>query len=244
MPSQLWQWTRDFGAPQEDMDAWRNFDAERDLSRILPQPIMFENDGTAACRAEWIFSGSSDKQDSIYFFIGTFIGGGIILNGSVFRGCHGNAGGFGPLRVPVEPGGTRLIDHASLIVLRRMIDDHGLRAFSELCESDDWASMEPVLSEWIERASRGLAHAVVSSAAVIDFNDVVIDGSFPPNIRKRIVERVDTQLRELDLQGIHRPAISAGHFGENARALGAASMHISSRFMIDHSQDHASRISA
>jgi predicted NBD/HSP70 family sugar kinase len=136
--------------------------------------------------------------------------------------------------VPVEPGGTRLIDHASLIVLSRMINEQGGQSFNNLCEQDDWSEMEPALSDWIERAARSLAHAVISSAAVIDFNDVVIDGAFPPSIRARIVESVDAQLRRLDLQGIHRPAISAGKFGKDARALGAASMHISSRFMIAH----------
>jgi predicted NBD/HSP70 family sugar kinase len=243
MPSQLWQWTRDFDAPQDDMDAWRDFDAQRDLSKVLPHPVLVENDGTAACRAEWVFAGNSDMQDSIYFFIGTFIGGGIILNGSVFRGCHGNAGGFGPLRVPVEPGGTRLIDHASLIVLGRMVGSQGGQSFDDLRRTDDWSAMEPALSEWIERAARSLAHAVISSAAVIDFRQVVIDGSLPPDVRTRVVDRVNIQLRDLDLQGIQRPVISAGHFGANARALGAASMHISSRFMIDHSQDQARRVS-
>ena len=58
--------------------------------------------------------------------MGTFIGGGVVLNGSVFPGRRGNAGGFGPMRVPDMVGGDRLIDHASLIVLERGLASAGI----------------------------------------------------------------------------------------------------------------------
>jgi len=235
MPSQLWHWTGDFDASQQEMDTWRGFDAQDQLSSVLPTPILVENDGTAACRAEWMFGKLSEKNDGIYFFVGTFIGGGIILNGSIFRGCRGNSGGFGPLRIPDEPGGTRLIDHASLVVLDRMLEEQDMHGLNTGSTEGDWSALEPVLSNWIKRASRSLAHAIVSSAAVIDFEHVVIDGSFPPQIRTRLVEAVDACLDQLDLQGIIRPSLWNGSFGSSARALGAASIHISAKFMIDKS---------
>jgi predicted NBD/HSP70 family sugar kinase len=240
MPSLLWQWTSDFDASQHEMDAWKGFDAVADLKACLPGQIVVENDGTAACRAEWVFSVQPDRKDSIYFFIGTFIGGGVILNGSVFRGCRGNAGGFGPLRVPDEPGGTRLIDHASLIVLERMLREWGAQGHArpepearDPEQVEDWTKLEPVLSMWIDRAARSLAHAIVSSAAVIDFEDVIIDGSMPASVRARLVHAVDNCLNSLDLQGIIRPLVQPGSLGSAARSLGAASLQISSRFMIE-----------
>ncbi|NBB98408.1 MAG: ROK family protein [Alphaproteobacteria bacterium] len=236
MPTGLWEWLDGFDAVRSEMDAWRDFNAPQDLADLLPGPISVENDATAACWAEWAFGDQTQKPDSIYFFIGTFVGGGIVLNGRVFRGCHGNAGGFGPVRVPDQPGGSRLIDHASLIVLERMLRAAGRRTNLADLPAENWSSLEPVLSDWIKRVSIGLAHAIISSAAVIDFAEVIIDGPFPANLRDRLCTEVDAQLDRMDLQGIMRPRLAPGSFGSVARALGAAATHISQRYMVDNPQ--------
>jgi predicted NBD/HSP70 family sugar kinase len=232
MPSELWHWTGEFGAPEAEMDAWRGFDVRDALGGLLPGPLSVENDGTAACRAEVVFGPDTGRQDVIHFFVGTFIGGGIVLNGGVFTGRQGNSGGFGPLRVPDEPGGTRLVDHASLAVLERLLAERG-QAPGRLDGSDDWSGLEPVLSEWIARAARSLAHAIVSTLAVIDFEAVVIDGALPAPVRDRLVREVGARLDGLDLQGVSRPALGPGHLGDAARVLGAAAYWISAEYMID-----------
>ena len=86
---------------------------------------------------------------------------------------------------------------------------------------------------WISRAGRSLAHAIISALAVIDFQAVVIDGAFPPSIRNRLVGEVERQLDRLDMQGVIRPDIRPGHFGNIARALGAAAFQVSTEYMID-----------
>lgn len=234
MPFELWSWAADFDAPQQEMDSWRRFDPVADFKEIVPWPITVENDGNAACRAELVFGPPVAAQDLVYFFVGSFIGGGVVLNGSVFPGRSGNSGGFGPLRVPDEPGGDRLVDHASLVVLERMVSEHGGDPSRDLPpEADDWARVESQVQPWISRAGRSLAHAVISSLAVIDFQAVVIDGAFPPAIRNRLVAEVGRQLDRLDMQGVTRPEIRPGHFGGIARALGAAAFQISTEYMID-----------
>ena len=55
MPFELWHWTDDFDAPAEEMQAWKEFDAKRDLGKLVPWDIVVENDATAACRAEVTF---------------------------------------------------------------------------------------------------------------------------------------------------------------------------------------------
>ncbi|MHA7880770.1 MAG: ROK family protein [Saccharospirillum sp.] len=234
MPFELWSWTEDFDAPSDEMQSWRNYDLKHALSQRMPWPITIENDGTAACRAERIFGPANDAQDLVYFFVGTFIGGGIVLNGSVYPGRRGSAGGFGPLRVPDEPGGDRLVDHASLVVLEHLIQQSrpgfDVNIYSDQC---NWPALEPELSEWLHRSGRSLAHAVISALAVIDFETVVIDGAFPALIRERLVREVNDQMDQLDQQGIVRPAIIAGHFGTLARAIGAAAYQISTEYMID-----------
>ena len=238
MPSELWSWTEEFGAQRAAMDAWRDFDVAAALYEILPVPISIENDATAACRAELVLGPYRAQQDIIYFFIGTFIGGGIILNGSVYPGRRGNSGGFGPLRVPNEPGGDRLVDHASLAVLEKLVAQQGQDPGLVQDISGDWSALDPALSAWVARTARSLAHAIVSTLAVIDFESVVIDGAIPPACRARIVQDVNAELGKLDLQGVARPQIAAGHLGSAARALGGAAYRISTEAMIDPNSAH------
>jgi len=237
MPYRLWEWTDDFAAPRTEMQAWRDFDPEV-FAGILPAPIFVENDGTAACRAEWVFGKGPELKDAVYFFVGFFIGGGVILDGAIFRGFRGNAGGFGPMRIPDEPGGARLFDHASLIVLEKMLNEQGIDCEDLFTTTTDWSHFEPTLSAWISRAARSMAQALISAAAVIDFEDVVVDGFIPEEVRSRLVDEIKTALLALDLQGIYPPAIRAGSHGNVARALGAASIHISTKYMMDNTFHH------
>ncbi|MBB4123205.1 ROK family transcriptional regulator [Martelella radicis] len=233
MPSELWHWRDVFDAPREEMGAWQDLDIKGMLNGFVPGPVTCENDGTAACRCELVFGPQNHRQDFIYFFAGTFIGGGIVLNGSVFTGRRGNSGGLGPLRIPDEPGGHRLIDHASLAVLERQITKAGGDPNALYVENPDWDQFEPLVGDWIARAGRSLGHAIVSTLAIIDFEAVIIDGAFPDAVRARLVGEVRRQMDQLDLQGVYRPEIGPGHFGSVARALGAAAHCISTDYMID-----------
>lgn len=82
--------------------------------------------------------------------------------------------------VQLQASHTRLVDHASLFVLRQMLARQGKTREAMLAPPVDWAGLEPILSDWILRSVRSLAHAIVSASAVIDVEEVIIDGAFPP----------------------------------------------------------------
>jgi len=82
-----------------------------------------------------------------------------------------------------------------------------------------------MLSDWILRRARSLANAVVSASAVIEFEEVIIDGAFPPDVRSRMARLLDSRLGQLDKGGIAYPKITQGSFG-------AAAIHINARYMV------------
>lgn len=233
IPTELWSWAREMAAPQNEMDAWRDFDIAASLSRLGPWQVYVENDGTAACRAELTFGAHHAVHDIVYFFVGTLIGGGVVLDSEVFTGRTGNAGGFGPLRVPDgTPGKDRLMDHASIYVLEEMIEAAGGNRYAVWTDPAAWADYPEQVDAWIAETARGLAHGAVSSLAVIDFEAVVIDGAFPEWIRDRLIADVDALLGDMDLQGIKRPALAAGKWGNIARAVGAAVLPMAAEYSI------------
>ena len=233
-PFELWNWAEEVGAPAGAMDAWRSFDLQAEASARLPYPVFLQNDAASACGAELVFGLGPSYPDFVYFFIGSFIGGGIVLNGSLFVGRTGTAGAIGPLPVRVRGGETRqLLDIASIFVLENMLREQGLDPEPLWYSAEDWIDFGEPLERWITDAAAALAQAIVAAASIIDFSAAVIDGGFPDWVRARLVAATVREVNKLDLQGIIRPDILAGQVGAQARAIGGASLPIFSRYLID-----------
>jgi predicted NBD/HSP70 family sugar kinase len=234
MPFELWNWADEVGAPAHEMDAWRAIDVRAAVASSSPWPVYLQNDASAACSAELVFGEHGHLRDFVYFYVGTFAGGGVVLNGSLYTGRTGNAGALGSM--PVPAGGRiseQLIDQASLVVLERTLRAKGIDP-SILSDVDgDWSEISDEVEAWMEVAARGLAYAIVAAASVIDFEAALIDGSVPPTIRRTLVEKVGHEIGRIDLQGIQAPHLETGTIGSISRALGAASLPLFDRYLID-----------
>ena len=85
----------------------------------------------------------------------------------------------------------------------------------------------------MEDAAAGLAHAILSACAVMDFEAVLIDGWMPESLRAELVVRTEAALSGMNLAGVAVPEIRPGTVGPDARALGAASLPLYERFLAD-----------
>lgn len=234
MPFQLWSWVKDIGAPQSEMDAWRVRDIQAELAALSGLPVYVQNDATSACGAELIFGTGDRPRDFLYVYFGYFIGGGLVLNGQLFLGRGGNAAGLGPLPVPGSDGGMhRLFDEASMSVLADALNRAGHPSDFLWETPDHWTLPQPILDDWIRKAAEGLALAALTTAALLEIEAVLIDGWMPVEVRSDVVRRTESALHRLDLSGISAPAIREGSVGSEARALGAAAIPLSQRYLID-----------
>jgi predicted NBD/HSP70 family sugar kinase len=233
IPFELWNWPRQTGAPAAEMDKWRDVNLQAALAAQTGLPVFLQNDATAACGAELLFGRQGVSCDFIYFYVGTFIGGGVVLNGGLYAGRSGNAGAIGPMPVSDERGNiVQIIELTSIILLERMLVAAGIDPSPLWDSPGDWPDFGPSVEEWIETVGFGLAQAIVASVSVIDFDMAVIDGSLPAAIRARIVEATQRQIARLDLQGVRLPAIEEGRVGVDARMRGAASLPLVNRFLL------------
>jgi predicted NBD/HSP70 family sugar kinase len=233
-PYDLWDWHEAIGAPKGALDAWRDVDYAAEVAGFSALPVFLDNDGTAACRAEHVYGRGREFRDFAYVFIGSFIGGGVVLNHSVFEGAFGNAGGFGSLLVRGPDGADRqLIDTASLFLLEEALVRAGMPTDRLWAQPQDWSGFAGPLDDWIAQTARQLARAAVTVCAVIDFEAVLIDGAFPPDVRARLVEATRREVGGLDTRGLSPMRIEEGRVGGNARALGAACSPIFSRYFLN-----------
>jgi predicted NBD/HSP70 family sugar kinase len=233
-PFELWSWAEEVGAPEGAMDVWRGFDLQIEIGSRVPHPVYLQNDATSACGAELVFGVGAKYPDFVYMFIGSFIGGGIVLNSSIFVGRTGTAGAIGPLPVRNRDGETRqLLKIASIFVLENLLREHGIDPQPLWYSADNWIDFGPPLEIWIQDTATALAQAIVAAASIIDFSAAVIDGGFPDWVRRRVVQATIEAASKLDLQGVVMPEIIEGAVGTQARAIGGASLPIFARYLID-----------
>ena len=232
-PFELWNWAQETGAPPQAMASWHGVNIAAEIGALSAWPVQFCNDATAACAAELFLGRGRTMRDFICFYVGFFVGGGVVLNGNLFPGRTGYAGAVGPMPVPTANGTEQLIRHASLYVLENMLAAAGKDPLALTRQTESWDNIGSLLDDWIDLTAHSLAHAALSAASIIDFEAVIIDGSMPANVRRKLVDKTVEYFTKQDARGIAPLAIVEGVLGGDARALGAASLPIITNFMIN-----------
>jgi predicted NBD/HSP70 family sugar kinase len=233
-PFELWKWHDLSGLAAKRFSSWRDIDFSKEVAQFSDLPVFVVNDATAACHAEHLYGRGGEHRDYFYFFIGSFIGGGVVLNGTVFEGNQGNAGALGAMRTTGPLGESQqLIDVASLHLLESRLVEAGLDSSVLWQFPQDWRSIERYVDPWIGTTAQELAKAALSICAVIDFEAIYIDGAFPNEVRDELVARVRRYLVNQDKRGLIPPSVEAGSVGHNARGIGAASAPIFRQFLLN-----------
>ncbi len=233
-PFELWKWHDLSGLAAQKFRSWRNVNFFSEVAKFSDLPVFVVNDATAACHAEHLYGRGAEYRDYFYFFIGSMIGGGVALNGTVFEGNQGNAGALGAMRTTGPLGESQqLIDTASLFLLEDRLIEAGVDPQILWTKPQDWSSISRYVEPWIGTTAQELAKAALSICAVIDFEAIFIDGAFPSEVREELVARVRRYLLNQDKRGLIPPVVEAAAVGENARGIGAASSPIFRQFLLN-----------
>ena len=83
------------------LPGWDDIPLVAIVERALDRPAVVDNDATACALAEFWFGAWRDRAigSLVYLTISTGIGGGLVLDGRLYRGAAGNAGELGHLTV-------------------------------------------------------------------------------------------------------------------------------------------------
>jgi predicted NBD/HSP70 family sugar kinase len=218
-PLWLGGWRDFLAAPSGVLDAWNEIDIRARIQALTRLPVEFAKDTTAACVAELVFGQGRSIQNFLYLFIGTFMGGGLVIDGHLHPGPRGNAGAVGSL--PLS-GGKQVLHAASGLGLEQRFKARGLPSAAAHDERALTPECRASTERWLDEACPALALTVTAAAAVLDLDAVVIDGSLDRALIGEIVARIGPVLDGFSWEGIARPAILPGSIGADARATGAA----------------------
>ncbi|SFK52550.1 ROK family glucokinase [Geodermatophilus ruber] len=85
--------------------AWRREPLRQAVEKRTGLPVVVENDANAAAWGESRFGAGRGEQYVVTITVGTGLGGGIVVDGRMYRGRNGVAAEFG--HITVEEGGRR-----------------------------------------------------------------------------------------------------------------------------------------
>src|SRR5271154_262393 len=87
-----------------NLPGWSGYPVREEIERRLGAQFFLDNDGNMAALGEQWLGAARGVPNLAMLTLGTGIGGAIVLNGKIFHGMNGMAGGVGHL--PIEPEGV------------------------------------------------------------------------------------------------------------------------------------------
>lgn len=221
---------------------WQSLNMSEEVARRVDLPVYFENDGAAAAVAELQLGVGKDISDFLYVNIGAFIGGGLVLQGNLEPGVHGNAAELASMPVPhsrlksispPEDYFELLTRRASLLSLRKHLNYNGIE-ISHIGELPNYIDVARVqIQEWMDDCADALVHAFMSVISILDLKAIVIDASLPRFIVEELVAIVERRIKKLASKDIFIPDIVVGELGYQAVAIGGGILPFYSSFGAD-----------
>ena len=234
----------------------RDFELGPDLSVALGRPVLIQNDVRVGGYGEFRLGAGRGYRNILAAFVGTGIGGCVIVNGQIVTGVTGNAGELG--HITVKAGGTKcgcglrgcLEAMASRSAIARRVgkslrkgltsslalkvDKKGGRLKSgELAEA--FLANDPVAVKEVQRAARYLGIGLGSLANVLGPEIVILGGGVVAAIGEPYLDLVRQSFHAhaiVDHQ--HKIKIEPAALGDDAGLLGSALM-ARERFASKHS---------
>jgi len=233
-PLSLHQWSDLLGgAAAAALQRWEHIDLLAEVKALTALPVEFAKDTTAACMAEMLQGQGRQVENYLYVFVGTFIGGGLVLAGQIMPGSRGNAGAIGSMPIGLGEPSLRppqLLQLASGWQLEQALEAAGLDPLLVHQDRIMDLAYAGFTGPWLAQASRALAMTVTSAAALLDLDAVVIDGSLGSGLIDALLAATREQLQYYKPEGLNAPAVLPGQVGAHARALGGSLLPLHTQF--------------
>ncbi|MEN1970532.1 ROK family glucokinase [Lentibacillus sp. N15] len=221
---------------------WKDTPLAEQFSQLAGVPVFVENDAnTAALGENWVGAGNQ-TNNLIAITLGTGVGGGIIVNGTIVNGVSGTAGELG--HITIDPNGYRCncgrrgcletICSATGIVRQAMSlaeqkPDSSLAAFVTLAGSITAKDVftlakqgDALCQTVVERTGDVLGFAIANVAVVLNPSIVLIGGGVS-KAGDQLISVIERAFRQYALPRVSEVCeIKAAQLGNDAGIIGAA----------------------
>lgn len=207
-----------------NLPGWDDVDLLSSIRQVTSKPVDLENDANAAALAEALMGAGVDELNFLYATLGTGIGGGVILNGALYRGPHGDAGEIGHIIMDAwAREGARDPRAFRTAVLEDYVGNAGIVQMARLAGHDVHSVAEITDESILREAGRVIGIGMCTAMAVLGLRVLVVGGgvSQAPYIIDTIRQTV--QRRAIPTIAANAKVLPA-RFGSHAGLVGAAAV--------------------
>jgi glucokinase len=227
---------------------WNGVDLDNQLTKLIGLPVVIENDANAAAWGEAKFGAGKNQDHMMMLTVGTGIGGGIVVNGALYRGAFGIAAEFGHMRVVPEghicgcgargcfeqyASGNALLRHAreainaSPEIARNLLSrgDGTVAGLTGQAITDAARDGDPVALAAFNTTGQWLGAGIASLVVLLDPACVVIGGGVIDAGEILLKPTRESLERNMPFAGKHPyPQIIAAQLGNEAGLVGVADL--------------------
>jgi predicted NBD/HSP70 family sugar kinase len=219
---------------------WNRVPLQRLVAEATGLPVTLDNDATAAAIGERWAGAGRGVANFAYFFLGTGVGGGLVLGHQVHRGGSMNAAEFGHTTVDLDGPQCycgnfgcleTLVSPAAMVadVRRRLADgaestlspDHLVHAdiLRAAAAGDDFAG------RIVDTAAAQVATVVVNVVNIVDVDLVVLGGHGIQHVEDRFRSAAERALQTRPLaRRIRTARVELSPLARDAAAIGGAAL--------------------
>lgn len=190
------------------------------LEKKLKIPVAVDNDARCFALAESVFGAARGRKNIVGLTIGTGIGGGIIIDGKIYRGATGSAVEFGHTEILKSKELEETASGSGLAKVYKKVSGKKLSNFEivDLAKKKDKKALEAV-NFVAESLGSGIANIIESYNPEI----IVLGGGLAE------VDLIIDKAKEYAKKGVFLPSLAktpivVSRLGQSAVALGAARM--------------------
>ncbi|ALS01835.1 hypothetical protein ATZ33_10740 [Enterococcus silesiacus] len=196
-----------------------HFPIQKELTELFNVPVSMENDANCAALAEVWLGAASDVANSIFFVIGTGIGGAIVINRKLVKGRNLFGGEFGYMVLNESSSLSDLGSSVKCVKKYNQLTGANIdgQELFELAETGDELASH-LLNKFYASVARGIYNLLVC----FDPGRIVIGGGVSGN--SQLIPMVDRQLKRILLENAVTELtyeIVACQFGNDANLIGA-----------------------
>jgi glucokinase len=219
---------------------WKDTPLSDLLSKRLKLPVIVDNDVNVAVYGENALGAGKKSLNVAGIWVGTGVGGGLILNGQLFYGHYLSAGEIGhTILLPSNPKGNRSLEHncsRTTVVDRivRLIKSGQKSSLADEIAGDfdgiksktvakHYLANDKLVREVVDHAADLLGVAVANLVTLLSLERVILGGGLTEAIGKPFVERVHKSAKDLVFPDACRKFdLVASELEDNAGVFGAA----------------------
>ncbi|WP_130472395.1 ROK family protein [Candidatus Magnetaquicoccus inordinatus] len=197
------------------------------LKKSFDVPIDMGNDVNVGMLGEHWMGAAKNVQNAVGIFIGTGIGGALILNNALYHGTHHIAGEIGHMKLKLDGPACNCGEQgcfealASKIAIQRALEKNGL-SFNGMMKSsflkEQLAKNNKVVKAQMKKVATYIGEAIGSLANVLDPEVFVLGGGVIEAIGPDLLKRIKPVAKS---RALMPPTIKLSTLGDHALLYGA-----------------------